>query len=145
MKKAKGKKKAQRHQRRADDRRKAVWGGRRSTDQLANAITPDLLQKISALADRLPAAAGKLMRDDAMETARRGRVAGVYIAERKNAAMRGVNETVTKIFKAIAGAGAQGITQKGIQEKLSLPHSTVWYALVKLRKRHAVNYSAVTA
>jgi hypothetical protein len=72
----------------------------------------------------------------------RGRTAGFYFPAVKKV---DANETVTKIFAYITKNRKTGTTQKQIQDGFKLPHSTVWYALVKLRDLKAVKYQAAPA
>lgn len=72
-----------------------------------------------------------------VETMRRGRIARHYIAD-STKDVKGLNETMTNVFNTLKAAGTEGYTQQEVMDALKLPHSTVWYALVKLRKRHAV-------
>ncbi len=71
-----------------------------------------------------------------------GRTARRYMAAAGKAKLKGANDTLHSVFQTLKEAGKSGITQASIQETLGLPHSTVWYALVKLRKRHAVAIAA---
>jgi len=69
----------------------------------------------------------------------RGRTAGLYsVMPRKTKV--DANPTITKVFNFIKRS--KGTTQKNIQDRLELPHSTVWYALVQLRAMKAVQYKA---
>lgn len=70
----------------------------------------------------------------------RGRRARKYLAN--TAMVKNVNETVSGVFAAIKAAGKSGKTQVDLQNELNLPHSTVWYALKKLRARKAVSFNA---
>lgn len=106
----------------------------------AMGMTSDVRERITALRKLVNSSAfAQTINTFGSDVQRQGRRARRYVADA--AAVKGVNDTVSAVFATIKNAGKAGITQAEVQERLTLPHSTVWYALVKLRKRNAVTHA----
>lgn len=112
---------------------------RKARNVEAMSVSSDLAQRITALRKFVNSSAvASVINTFGTDVQRQGRRARHYVAD--STSVKGVNDTVQSVFNAIKTAGKSGITQKDVQDSLKLPHSTVWYALVKLRKRNAVTH-----
>lgn len=67
-----------------------------------------------------------------------GRLPGWYQVTVPGKALRGVSDTVRTVYQTL-GASKVPMTVKALEAALAMPHSTVWYALTKLKARKLIS------
>lgn len=65
----------------------------------------------------------------------RGRIPGTYFVTQTGRNLRGVSDVVKTVYAHLSSK-PDGMTMKQLQEDLSMPHSTVWFCINKLKNRH---------
>lgn len=100
--------------------------------------TPKFVKLLSAQAQPSKVPERRAASARASGSGQRGRIAGFYFPRTKT--IKNDSANVQNVFGAILKSKAAGITQKQIQDKLNLSHSTVWYSLQQLRAANAVTY-----
>lgn len=100
--------------------------------------SPEFKERVTLLRELVAAPLEATGRRPSFFQRHRGRRARKYLAS--TAVVKNVNDTVATVFKSIKAAGKEGVTQVDLQNALKLPHSTVWYALKKLRGKKVVTF-----
>ena len=65
----------------------------------------------------------------------RGRIPGTYFVTQTGRNLRGVSDVVKTVYAHLSSK-PDGMTMKQLQEDLTMPHSTVWFCINKLKNRH---------
>lgn len=125
----------------ANDTARVLSMARRLLLAAANAPLTGAPRRQYATASAPPAAVVKPRKAGKTTTeTTRGRTPGNYYPAVKK--VDNATGALATVFAHILKNKKNGITQKQIQDELNLPHSTVWYALTKLRAMNAIRYEA---